>query len=155
MLLTTILQEWMIAWSTKKYLKEHLLRFSCYFTFFFSLFSLWLSLFKLSCTKKHYVCNLWRISYTLSFCYGIHYLVWDICVGGRLEDCFYCCSQQIISAVAIDFLIPYKTYKTLKRRTSKYINKTDQLETTQDVAIGAFMRLAAAFRHTEGVLSGT
>lgn len=81
--------------------------------------------------------------------------MWDICIGGRLEDCFYCCSQQIISAVAIDFLIPYKTYKTLKRRTSKYINKTDQLETTQDVAIGAFMRLAAAFRHTEGVLSGT
>ena len=32
----------------------------------------------------------------------------EICIGGRfLEDCFYCYSQQIISAVAKESLIPY------------------------------------------------
>ena len=36
-------------------------------------------------------------------------IVSEICTGGRFsEDCFYCYSQQIISAVTNESLIPYK-----------------------------------------------
>ena len=36
-------------------------------------------------------------------------MVSEIWIGGSfLEDCFYCYSQQIISAIANEFLIPYK-----------------------------------------------
>ena len=41
-------------------------------------------------------------------------MVSEICIGGRfLEDCFYCYSQQIISAIVNESLIPYK--KLIKR----------------------------------------
>ena len=66
-------------------------------------------LFKLACTNKH---HLYCISYTLCFCYVMYYIVSEICVGGHfLLDCFYCYSQQIISAVAKESLIPYTLYK--------------------------------------------
>ena len=39
---------------------------------------------------------LYHISYTLSFCYVMNYIVLEICIGGRfLEDYFYCYFQQI------------------------------------------------------------
>ena len=42
------------------------------------------------------------------FCYVMHYIVPEKCIGERfLEDCFYCYSQEIISAVANQSLIPY------------------------------------------------
>ena len=42
----------------------------------------------------------------------MYYIVSKICIGGRfLEDCFYCYSQQIISAVANESLIPYNLIK--------------------------------------------
>ena len=82
--------------------------FSLLYIFFISSFSFLLSIFKLLCTKKHNVYNLYCISTTLSFCYLIYYMVLEICIGGRfLEDCFYYYSQKIISAVANESLIPY------------------------------------------------
>ena len=57
--------------------------------------------------KKHHVCNLYRISYTLRV-FTMYYIVPEICIGGYfLEDCFYCYSQQLQSAVANESLIPY------------------------------------------------
>ena len=42
----------------------------------------------------------------------MYYTVSEICTGGRfLDDCFYCCSQQIRSAVANESLIPYNLIK--------------------------------------------
>ena len=39
-------------------------------------------------------------------------IVLEICIDGIiLEDCFYCYSQQIISAVANEFLIPSNLIK--------------------------------------------
>ena len=39
----------------------------------------------------------------------MYYIVSDTCIGGRfLEDCFYCYSKQIISAVANEALIQKK-----------------------------------------------
>ena len=83
-------------------------KFSRYFTFLFlSSFSFLLSLFKLLCTMKHHVYNLYRISFTLSFCYVIYYIVSEIYIRGRfLEDYFYCYPQQIVSAVGKECLIP-------------------------------------------------
>ena len=50
----------------------------------------------------------------MSFCYVRYYIVSDMCIGGGfLEECFCCYSQQIISAVPSEFLIPYN----LKNRT--------------------------------------
>ena len=38
----------------------------------------------------------------------MYYIVSEICIAGRfLEGCFYCYSQQIISAVAKESLNPY------------------------------------------------
>ena len=40
------------------------------------------------------------------------HIVPEICIGGRFsEDCFYCYSQQIISAVANESLISYNLIK--------------------------------------------
>ena len=62
--------------------------------------------------KKNHGYNLYRISYTLSFCYVMYYLVSEICIGGRfLEDCLYCYSQKILSPVAIESLILYNLIK--------------------------------------------
>ena len=42
------------------------------------------------------------------FCYVMYYIVPEKCIGERfLEDCFYCYSQEIISTVANQSLIPY------------------------------------------------
>ena len=78
--------------------------------FFIPLFSFLLSPFKLLSTKKHHICNLYRISYTLLWTYGI---VSEICIGiwNFLEDCFYWIEWQINSAVANESLIPYNLIK--------------------------------------------
>ena len=84
--------------------------FSLFYILFshrFSHYIFLLSLFKTLCTKKHNVFNLYRISYMLIFYYVMYYIVLEICVGGRfLEDCFYFYSQQIISGIVNESLIP-------------------------------------------------
>ena len=64
-------------------------------------------LFSNSCTKENHVFNLYCISYILSFCYVMYYIVSSkIFIGGHfLEDCFYCYSQQIISVLTNKSLI--------------------------------------------------
>ena len=87
--------------------------FSLFYIFFLSSFSFWSSLFKLSFTKKHHVYILYYISYTLSRCYAMHYIVPEIRIGGKfLKNYFYCYSQEIISAVAEESLIPYNLIHT-------------------------------------------
>ena len=90
-----------------------------WFYIFLPSFSFLLSLFKLSCTKKHHVYSPYCILHTLSSCNVMYYIVSKICIGGRfLEDHFYCYSQQVISAVAIASLIPYnQSKKSQKHRT--------------------------------------
>ena len=96
--------------------------FSLFYIFFISSFSFLLSLFKLSCTTKHYVYNLYRVSYTLGFCDVMCYTVSEICIAGRfLEDCFYCFSQQIISAVANESFDPNNLIKNSTRNTEPLI----------------------------------
>ena len=98
----------MISLNTHQHPKEELLTLFVILHFFISSFSFSLSLLKLSCTKKNHVYNLHRMSYTLSFCYVMYNIVSEICIGGRfLEDSFCCYTQQFISAVANEFLIPY------------------------------------------------
>ena len=47
------------------------------------------------------------MSYTLSFCSVLYYIVSEIYIGRRfLEDWFYCYPQQIIYGVAKETLIP-------------------------------------------------
>ena len=75
---------------------------------FFSLFYILLSLFKLSCTKKYHVYNQYRISYTLSFCYVIHYIVSEVCIGRRF---FKVCFPTNYIAVTNESLIPYNLMK--------------------------------------------
>ena len=42
----------------------------------------------------------------------MYYIVSEICIDGHFsEDCFYCYSQQIKSAVANESLIPYNLRK--------------------------------------------
>ena len=42
----------------------------------------------------------------------MYHIVSEIFIGGRfLEDCFYCYSQQIISAAANESLIPHNLTK--------------------------------------------
>ena len=83
-----------ISLNAQRHLKEDLLIISRYFKFFSSSFSLLLSLFQLSFLKKHHVYNLYWISYTLSFCYVMYYVLSEICIGRRfLDDCFYCYSE--------------------------------------------------------------
>ena len=48
------------------------------------------------------------MSHTLSYCSVLYYIVLEIYIGRRfLEDWFHCYSQQIISAVAKEYLISY------------------------------------------------
>ena len=69
-------------------------------------------IFIISCTKKYHVYSLYRISYTLSFFYVMYYVVSEMCFGGGFsEDCFYCYSQQIITTVTNESLIPYNLLK--------------------------------------------
>ena len=78
------------------------------FLFFFSL-----SLFKLSCTKKYHVYHLYRISYTLSFCNAIYYIVPEIYIGGRfLDDCLNCYYQEFISKSLCDKNLLPRVYVT-------------------------------------------
>ena len=82
------------------------------FNSFISSFSFLLSLFKRLCTKKHHVCNLYRISYT-SRVFAMYYIKSEICIGGHfLEECFYCYSRQIKSDVANESLVPYNLIKS-------------------------------------------
>ena len=111
----------MITLNTQQLLKENLFILSRYFTFFISSFAFLLSLFKLSCAKKHHVYNLYCISYTWSFCYVMFYIVAEICIGVRLlEDCFYCYSQQIISTVANESIISYNLIKKAPKTQNLY-----------------------------------
>ena len=81
---------------------------SLFYTFFISSFSFLLSLFKLSFTKKNHVYNLYRISYTLSFCYVIHYIVSEVCIGRHFfKECF----PTNYIAVTNESLIPYNLMK--------------------------------------------
>ena len=65
--------------NSQQYLKDFL-KLSRYFTIFISSFLSYslLSLFKLSYTKKHHVCNLYPMSHTLSFSFETHYLMLKI-----------------------------------------------------------------------------
>ena len=94
--------------------------FLLFYIFFLSSFSFLISFFKLSYKKKHNFFSLYRISYTLSFRYVLSYVVSEIWIGGRfLEECFYCYSQQIISAIANESPIPYKNL--IKRAKTQYL----------------------------------
>ena len=103
-----------------------------FYIFFISLFS-FLSLFKLSCTKTYQVYNLYRISCTSSFCYVIYYVVSQIYISGRfLRDFFYCFSQQFMSTVANESLIPYNHIKRAAETQSYYYCNTEcQLKANQ------------------------
>ena len=58
----------------------------------------------------------------------MYYIVSEICIGGCFqEDCFYCYSQKVISAVANKSIIfnnlikdyqKYKTFNTVKPNTN-------------------------------------
>ena len=114
----------MIIWNTQQYLKENLWILSRYFTFSLSLLSFLLSLIKLSCTNEHLLSKLYRISYILSFCYVMYYIVSEICIGGRfLEDRFYCYAHQIISPVANESLIPYNLFQKAPEAQNLLIKK--------------------------------
>ena len=42
------------------------------------------------------------------FCFVMYYIVLEICIGGHfLEDCFYCSSQKVISAITNESLVLY------------------------------------------------
>ena len=42
----------------------------------------------------------------------MYYIVLEVCIGGCfLEDCFYCYSKKIVSAVANESLIAYNLIK--------------------------------------------
>ena len=74
-----------------------------------------LSLFKLLCTKN--ITSIINITLR-SFYYVMYYIVSEICIAERfLWDSFYCYSQQFISAVANEFLIP----NNLKKGHQKHI----------------------------------
>ena len=73
--------------------------------------------------KKHHIYNLCHIPYTSSFCYLMYSITSEIYIGGRyLEDCFYCYFQQIISAVANEYLILYHLIKRAPETHSLYCN---------------------------------
>ena len=83
----------MVTWNTQQFLKD-LLIISRYFTFFLSLLC------------YYFFSNSQTLMSIIYMAYHIH-RVSEICIGGRfLENCFYCYSQQIISALAKEFLIP-------------------------------------------------
>ena len=72
----------MITRNTQQYLRGF------YFTFSFSFIVFLLGLRKLSCKKKYHANNLYCISYTLSICYVMYYIVLEVYIGGYfLEEC--------------------------------------------------------------------
>ena len=102
----------MIICNAKQHLKEDVLIFSRYFIFFLSLFSFSIISFQTLMHKAHGVYNPYHISYTSSFCYVMYCIVSEKCICRHfLEDCFDCYSLKIISAVANNYLIPYKLLK--------------------------------------------
>ena len=110
-----------IFWNTQQHLKEDILFFSRYLVFFSLIVFFLLSLFKLSCTKKYHVFNLNCILYTFSFRYVMYYIMSEICIIGLFsENCFYSYSQQNISAVANESLIPYNLTKTAPETQSTF-----------------------------------
>ena len=97
-----------IAMSQRRFINYFLL----FYIFFPSLFSFKLSLFKPSCTKRHHVYNLYRISYILSFYYLMYCILTEICIGWRfLQDCFCRYPPKIICAVTNESLIAHKLIK--------------------------------------------
>ena len=92
--------------NTQHYLKEvsKIFWLSLIISNFLPLLRFFSSVYKFWCIKKHHLYYLYYILYTLSFCYL--YIVSEIYVGkGFLKD--GCYSQQIISAVAKESLIPH------------------------------------------------
>ena len=81
------------------------------FYIFFSHRFLFYYLFSKSHAQRN-TCLIYRISYTLSFCYVMQYIVSAICIGRRfLENWFYFYSKQIRSVRANQSLIPYNIIK--------------------------------------------
>ena len=91
--------------NTQQYLKENpAIRSRC-FTYSFSHRILFYHFFSSSNGQRKITFMVYMVYLFLSFCYVIHYIRSEICIAGRLlEDCFYCCSQSIISE---ESLIPY------------------------------------------------
>ena len=118
-LLATILQQWLLEIHSD-ISKKIFQFFLVILQFFLSSLSFLLSLQTLI-HKETSRLNLYCISYTLSFSYVIYYIVSEICIGGRfLEDCFYCYSQQIISAVAKGSLISYNLIQKVPETQNLY-----------------------------------
>ena len=115
-LLTTSFQEWQL-WIHNNISKTIFDFFFSLFQFFYLIVLFFVIPFQTFMHKKHHVCNLYRISYILSFCYIMYDIVSEICIGGRfLEDYFYCYSQELISAIAIESLIPYNFIKRVPEK---------------------------------------
>ena len=86
------------------------------------------------CTKKHHVYNLYRLSYTLRFCYLVYSIMSEIYIGGSfLKDCLYCYFQQVISAVTNEYLIPYNFIKRAPETQNHYCNTECQPKPIQKV----------------------
>ena len=83
--------------------------------------------------KENNVFNLYYISYTLTFCYVVYYEVTYICIDGRfVEDCFCYHSEQIISAIANKYLIPFNLMKRApETQNLSYCNTEFQPEPNQ------------------------
>ena len=63
--------------------------------------------------KRDHIYNLHQILCTLSFYYVMHYIVREIGIcGSFLENCLYCDSQQIRSALTNEPLSPYNFMKS-------------------------------------------
>ena len=98
----------MINLNTQKHLREDLLILSRYFIFFVSSIFFFIISFE---TYKYHVYYLYRISYTLSFCYVKYYIMSEICISGRFKTGPYFSSQKFISVVANESLISYNLIK--------------------------------------------
>ena len=58
----------------------------------------------------------------------------EIYIGGRyLKECFYCYFQQVISAVANEYLIPYNFIKRAPETQNHYCNTECQPKPIQKV----------------------
>ena len=63
------------------------------------------------------------------FCYVMYYIVPEKCIGERfLEDCFYCYSQEIISAVTNRFPITSLEEHINNKNTCKMVCKMQCLK---------------------------
>ena len=85
---------------------------SLFHIFFISSFFLSYYIFSNSYPQRNITSVVYTAYHSESFCCVMYYIVSEICIGGHfLEDCFYCYSQQIKSAVANESLIPHNLMK--------------------------------------------